>query len=136
MKQTFFLRTILWGTIYLFSAFSVNAQSEIAFTNKVTFTKTGNISGIRLISLMPVPITNEYQEISSIASNRGEFVDISTANKVLFYDGSFNDNTLDIAESFMYKSKPIRIDFSNIGSAYGLKIIRKLNQKIIKYTLC
>lgn len=65
---------------------------------------------------MPAPITNEYQEISSIASNLGEFVDISTANKVLFYDGPFNGNTLDIAESFMYKTKPIRIDFSNKGN--------------------
>lgn len=113
MKKTFFLRTIICGAFYLFSSFSINAQSEIPFTNKVIYTKTGNISGVRLVSLMPAPITNEYQEISSIASNRGEFIDINKANKVLLYDGSFNDNTLDIAESFMYKTKPIQIDFSN-----------------------
>lgn len=116
MRQTALLRTLLCVALY-FVAFSfVKAQSEIAFTNKVTFTTSGDISGIRLCSLMPAPITNEYQEISSLVSNCGEFIDINKANKVLFFDGSFDSNTFDIAESFMYKTKPRRIDFSNKGN--------------------
>ena len=116
MKLTAFFRTLLCGALYVISSSFVKAQSEIAFTNKVTYTVMGNISGIRLVSLMPTPITNEYQEISSIASNCGEFIDINKANKVLFFDGSFDGTTFDVAESFMYKTKPIRIDFSKKGN--------------------
>ena len=71
------------------------------------------MDGLRLIALIPAPVTNEYQEISSISSNCGTFIDIDKANKVLLYDGSFEGRTMDVLESFRYKSKPIRIDFNN-----------------------
>lgn len=116
MRKKTIYNVILFSVLSLYTSFSAYAQSEIAFTNKVTYTKTGSISGVRLVSLMPAPITNEYQEISELASNCGEFISINKANKVLFYDGPFNNNSSDVTESFMYKSKPIRIDFSKTGN--------------------
>ena len=57
---------ILCGLFSLFTPVFVNAQGEIAFTNKVTYTKTGSIIGVRLVSLMPAPVTNEYQEMIQV----------------------------------------------------------------------
>lgn len=113
MKTSYFGKVMFCLTFCLFTSISGKAQSEIAFTNKVIYSKTGNISGTRLVSLMPAPVTNEYQEISSLSSNHGVFIDLNMACKVLFYDGSLDNSQFDVAESFMYKSKPIRIDFNN-----------------------
>lgn len=88
-------------------------QEKVYFTNKAIFTKTGIMSGVRLVVLLPAPTTNEYQEISALTSNLGEFIDTDNANKVLFYDGSFLDNDLEVSESFIYTSKPITIDFND-----------------------
>ena len=110
MNKRAFYNMILCGFFSLFTPFFVNAQGEIAFTNKVTYTKTGSIIGVRLVSLMPAPVTNEYQEINELSSNCGNFIDVNVANKVLFYDGSFSNNSFDVAESFKYKSRPIQIE--------------------------
>lgn len=106
-------RHLLCVVISFLVALLANAQSEINFTNKVAFTKTGNLNGVRLVTLIPAPVTNEYQEISSLQANRGRFVDLNEANKLLFYDGPFEDNILEVFESFKYKTKPVCIDFAN-----------------------
>lgn len=116
MKTFIFSKRVLCLAFGLFMVVLGHAQSETAFTNKVTYSKTGNMSGVRLVSLMPAPITNEYQEINSLSSNCGEFIDLNKANKILFYDGPFDKSLIDVAESFMYKSKPIHIDFNNKGN--------------------
>lgn len=106
------MRKYLRIIILLFVSLSVNAQSEISFTNKVAYSKSGNINDIRLISLIPAPISNEYQDISSLRANRGQFMDANATNKVLYFDGQFEDNTLEVFESFKYKTKKIKIDFN------------------------
>ncbi len=110
------VRLLIQGILsfaFLLISLSTNAQTNISFTNKFTFQKSGSIDGVRLIALIPAPITNEYQEISSLSSNCGTFIDIDEANKVLFYDGSFEGQTMSIFESFNYKTKTIKIDFNN-----------------------
>ncbi len=99
--------------IFLFVSLSVFSQSEIDFTNKVTFTKTGNMSGVRLVTMLPAPVTNEYQEIRMLASSAGTFVDVNAANKVLLYDGSYEGKYLSVYESFKYKTKRVKIDFND-----------------------
>ena len=89
------------------------AQNRISFTNIASFTKTGNMEGIRLVALLPVPSTNEYQEISSLQVNCGSVFDADDVNKVLFFDGEFEGTAKDVMESFDYKSKAIKIDFNN-----------------------
>lgn len=91
---------------------TAGAQAEISFANKVSFTKTGDMDGVRLAALIPAPVTNEYQEISALRSNCGSFYTISKNSKVLYYAGSFDGSTLPIVETFIYKSKPVKIDFS------------------------
>ena len=91
---------------------TAGAQAEISFANKVLFTKTGDMDGVRLAALIPAPVTNEYQEISALRSNCGSFYTISKNSKVLYYAGSFDGSTLPIVETFIYKSKPVKIDFS------------------------
>lgn len=103
------LRVIFLSIVTL----SANAQREISFTNKATFTKTGSMSGVRLVTLLPAPVTNEYQEISLLQTNQGRFIDLNEANKILLYDGPFEDNTLEVFESFKYKTKKVKIDFAN-----------------------
>ncbi len=98
--------------LYLFSLASY-AQGETEFTNKVSFIKTGNMGSVRLVALLPVPVTNEYQEIGSLQVNCGDVIGINEAQKVLFYDGKFAGTGKDVMESFVYKSKSVRIDFDN-----------------------
>lgn len=107
------MRKILRFIVLLFIIIPVKAQNEISFTNKVSFSKTGNLSGIRLVTLMPAPVTNEYQEISSLLANRGNYIDLNEANKVLFFDGTFEGSTFDVYESFLFTTKTVKIDFNN-----------------------
>ena len=112
MKRSNLFRHLFF-VVFLFLSLSADGQSEISFTNKVSFSKVGNMSGVRFVTLMPAPVTNEYQEINMLMSNCGKFVDVNAANKVLFYDGSFENNTFDIYESFKYRTKTVRIDFND-----------------------
>lgn len=107
------MKNYLCFILLLFVSLSVNAQNEINFTNKVSFSKTGDMSGIRLAALIPAPVTNEYQEISSLLANRGKFIDLNEANRVLFYDGTFEGSTFDVLESFLFTTKKMKIDFNN-----------------------
>ena len=113
MKRTNSIRSVIVLVLYLFFSFSSHAQDEVYFTNKVSFTKTGNISGIRLVAVIPIPRTNEYQEISSLKTNYGKCIDTDNGNKILFYDGTFENSIMDLSESFLYKTKKIIIDFNN-----------------------
>lgn len=106
------IRFILLISMFMYSL-SISAQNEIAFTNRVSFVLTGNASINRFVALIPAPVTNEYQEINSLKANCGTFIDINEANKVLFYDGAFKRPTFDIYESFYYKTRKVKIDFSN-----------------------
>ena len=113
MKQVITNITISFTLLFL-TSFSLAAQNEIGLTNnKVSFTKTESMSGVRLVALLPAPITNEYQDITSLTVNKGSIIDTNGANKVLLYDGSFEDDTIDISESFIYKTKKVRIDFDD-----------------------
>ena len=96
----------------LIIATTAGAQVEMSFANNVLFTKTGDMDGVRLAVLLPAPVTNEYQEISALHSNCGKFYTISENKKVLYYAGTFDGPTLPIVETFVYKSKPVIIDFS------------------------
>ncbi len=116
MKKEGFYKIALGIVAMIVCCYSANAQNEISFTNKVSFYKSGNMEGVRLVTVIPAPVTNEYQEISSLQSNCGRFIDLNEANKVLFYDGSFEDNTLDVFESFVYETKKIKIDFNNTNN--------------------
>ena len=112
IMTTALTRFILLISMFMFSL-SISAQNEIAFTNRVSFVLTGNASINRFVALIPAPVTNEYQEINSLKANCGTFIDINEANKVLFYDGAFKRPTFDIYESFYYKTRKVKIDFSN-----------------------
>lgn len=88
--------TKLLVVVSLFASLPADAQNEIDFTNKVSFSKTGTMNGIRLVTLMPVPVTNEYQEISMLQANCGNFINLDATNMVLFFDGSFEGSTFDV----------------------------------------
>lgn len=91
----------------------IKAQSSIAFTNNVLFTKTGSMSGVRLVTILPIPQSNEYQEIQSLSVNYGNIEDANSANKVLFYDGQFTDSKMEVAQSFYYTTKKVKINFDD-----------------------
>ena len=130
MNKRAFYNMILCGLFSLLSPFFVNAQGEIAFTNKVTYTKTGSIIGVRLVSLMPAPVTNEYQEINELSSNCGNFIDVNVANKVLFYDGSFSNNSFDVAESFKYKVGLFKLISTNQDIRMKLQALTRMNTSV------
>lgn len=114
MKTIYYhFRQLFCYIILSLVSLSAYSQSEISFTNKVEFTKNGNINVVRLLTLIPAPVTNEYQEISMLASNCGTFVDANATNKVLLYDGSFEGSSISVYESFKYKTKTVRIDFND-----------------------
>ena len=92
----------------------VTAQEEIRFTNKATYTKIGDMNITKFVSLLPAPVTNEYQEITDLKATKGSFIVLNEANKVLYYEGAFgNDSVFETCETFRYKTKKIKIDFSN-----------------------
>ena len=101
----------LLAILLLFSFRASYAQSEINFTNKVIFSRNGNISVSRFIALLPAPVTNEYQEIDALQANVGRFIEINPVSKVLYYDGSFEGNKMEIFESFKCKPRRVVIDF-------------------------
>lgn len=107
------IRFLVCFVTLISATLSVNAQDEISFSNEVTFSKTGIMDGMRLVVLMPAPITNEYQEIHLLKANQGNFVNINKANKILFYDGPFTGEFMDMTETFKYKTKKVKIDFND-----------------------
>lgn len=114
MKAVYYdFRQLFCVVILSLVSLSVYSQSEISFTNKAVFSKTGNMNVTRLITLLPAPVTNEYQEISMLESNCGTFIDANATNKVLFYDGTFEGKSLSVYESFKYKAKTVQIDFND-----------------------
>ena len=113
----------LLALLLLFSLRTSYAQSEISFTNKVVFARNGNISVSRFIALLPAPVTNEYQEIDALQANIGRFIEINSASKVLYYDGSFEGDEMEIFESFRCKPKKVKIDFTDEGQKNDMALI-------------
>ena len=113
----------LLALLLLFSLRTSYAQSEINFTNKVVFARNGNISVSRFIALLPAPVTNEYQAIDALQANIGRFIEINPASKVLYYDGSFEGDKMEIFESFRCKPKKVKIDFSDKGQKNDMALI-------------
>jgi len=113
----------LLALLLLFSLRTSYAQSEINFTNKVVFARNGNISVSRFIALLPAPVTNEYQAIDALQANIGRFIEINPASKVLYYDGSFEGDKMEIYESFRCKPKKVKIDFSDKGQKNDVALI-------------
>lgn len=113
----------LLALLLLFSLRTSYAQSEINFTNKVVFARNGNISVLRFIALLPAPVTNEYQEIDALQANIGRFIEINPASMVLYYDGSFEGDKMEIFESFRCKLKKVKIDFSDKGQKNYMALI-------------
>ena len=66
MKKTTFTSKIIYGIILLAISLSTNAQDEIDITNMISFSKTNTMNGVRLVTFIPAPVTNEYQEISAL----------------------------------------------------------------------
>ena len=113
----------LLALLLLFSLRTSYAQSEINFTNKVVFARNGNISVSRFIALLPAPVTNEYQEIDALQANIGRFIEINPASKVLYYDGSFEGDKMEIFESFRCKPMKVKIDFTDEGQKNDVALI-------------
>lgn len=114
---------LLSALLLLFSLRTSYAQSEISFTNKVVFDKNGYISVSRFIALLPAPVTNEYQEIDDLQANIGTFIEISPASKVLYYDGLFEGDKMEIFESFKCKPKKVKIDFTDKNQNNDMALI-------------
>ncbi len=101
---------------YLATAIAQNVAYN--FTNKVTFTKSGNGHISKFIGMLPLPISNLYQDIANLTYSGGEeIVEGRYGNHVLMADRSdFPGSQYVMSSSFAIHPIPVKVDVSNITS--------------------
>lgn len=104
----------LLSTIFILGfCLFVEAQETTYFENKVEYTKTGNMTLSKVITVMPIPQTNEYQTIDNLMCSSGEIIR-AKGNSLLFSElKNFSSNQFEVKEQFKITTKPIKIDFNN-----------------------
>lgn len=86
------------------------------FINKVTFTKNGNGHICKFVAMMPLPQSNQYQDIANLTYSGGEkLVEKRYGNHILFANMSeFSGNKYVMSSSFAVHPIPVRVDVSKI----------------------
>lgn len=96
----------------------VIARCEVAvvkegdYETKVRITQNGHLNVNKLIVVLPAPSTNEYQTITNLHGNCGEYFVALNSNKILYYLEKKFSNELEVYQTFDYEPNHINIDFS------------------------
>ena len=89
--------------------------------NGVTFQNTG-LEISKLVSILPVPVSNEYQTIENLNVSDGTIYDIEgTTNRYvrsIILDAPQKGNSYTLSESFDVYLRPIKINFEKIEKIY------------------
>lgn len=134
MKQSVrWISNIQWGVLaialcsVMFATSSCNSDDEDAelsyqtaenwqFSNKVTFSKTGNGNITKFLALMPIPQSNIYQTVENLTYNGGEVMtDNNYGNKALYVGTEdFPSTGLTLETLFDVHTNKVQIDVSKI----------------------
>ena len=87
------------------------------YTNKVTFTKSGSGSISRFVAMLPLPQSNQYQDIANLTYSDGEKITEGRyGNDVLVVDrSSFPGSQYVVSTNFDVRPIPVRVDVSRIS---------------------
>lgn len=111
MKKSILLLLTIFVTMVL------AAQNKpINFTNKAVFTKSGSGTITKFIALLPIPQTNEYQDVSNLSVSDGTFIeDKNYGNQMLYFsDEKLPGNPFELYSTFDITPKVINIDLSKV----------------------
>lgn len=112
MKKILILAISFIATVALHAA---GESEKYSFTNEVVYTIGGNGTLYRLVSMLPVPQTNEYQEITNVTYNMGEIVQEKRyGNSVLVVDKTYPEKELVVSTTFDVQTKSVWMDLSQI----------------------
>lgn len=92
--------------------------------NSLKYTITGGLNLARLVSLLPVPVCNEYQDIKNLQISEGTIYSIDEGATSILISDRKNDvknikDCYEIYEIFDVAPKAVHIDFSKIGELYA-----------------
>ena len=112
---------------YLATAIAQNVAYN--FTNKVTFTKSGNGHISKFIGMLPLPISNLYQDIANLTYSGGEeIVEGRYGNHVLMADRSdFPGSQYVMSSSFAIHPISVTNRSGRLGSYYSVSDYRDVN---------
>ncbi|MBQ9362268.1 MAG: hypothetical protein IJT97_02485, partial [Bacteroidaceae bacterium] len=93
-----------------------HADKVCNFTNKASFVKSGDGRVTRFTTMLPIPKSNEYQDISNLTFTDGKVLeDYRYGNRVLFVDlKKFRGNEYTVSYTFDVRTTHIHVNTSLI----------------------
>lgn len=91
-------------------------KQQYHVANKVLFSKEGDLCISRFLSILPIPQSNEYQEVSNVKMSNGNVLeDENYGNKICYYEAdSFDMSSFTFSTEFDVTPISMRIDLSKI----------------------
>jgi len=83
---------------------------------KVTLTKEGKFDVTKLLVLMHEPLTNEYQTITNMKGNVGDYIETGCGNRILYNKFLEFTDGMEVYQTFDFERKKISMDFSKTPS--------------------
>jgi len=90
----------------------ITVMNEGEYKMKVTLKSEGDLNIYKLIVMLPVPLTNEYQDISNISCNYGDNIESCNGNHIFYYHTNTYVDGMEMFETFDHTPKQVTIDFS------------------------
>lgn len=92
--------------------------------NTIRYTITGEPNLARLVSVLPVPVSNEYQEVKNLHVSEGKIYSIDDGATSILISDRKNDfknvkDGFEVYELFDVAPKTVHIDFDKIGELYA-----------------
>ncbi len=110
------LTTISVLSFLLLFTHDIKAQESSDFINKVDYFLQGDMHLSKFASVMPVPVSNEYQIIENFTCTNGNVLQANGTNKILYTElSSCLGNKITVGQHFKITTIPVHIDFSNKG---------------------
>ena len=79
------MRRILFVYVLMITAITLNAQQSYEITNSLTL-KNQNCELTKMTIILPVPQSNNYQEITNFKYSSGEVLDVENSNNQYLRD--------------------------------------------------
>lgn len=92
------------------------ADNVFNFTNQVSYTKAGDGNIYRFISMMPIPVSNEYQDVANLTFTEGEVVkERRYGNQVLVVKRkSFPSMKYTVSSTFDVRTIMVKVNTSKL----------------------
>lgn len=115
-RNLFILFALLLCSVYVFAEDEEDRPPVYSYTNEVTFSQTGNDQVNRLIVLLTMPSSNEYQTVWKVTPKVGKLIsELRCGNSLLYLDSkSLPTDPFDVGAVIDVETKTVETDFSKI----------------------